>query len=252
MLAACIKDHATPFGVLEMLNPRVFHGIDALVIRDSLSPLTQWTEHTLPSPSKQLLHGPAPQAPAHDYEQRPELNLLPESIASNLFPCFCFLLLARHRQGAPAPAEHAQARSVEFFGRCIPRPAWTSMPTKRENPFSTSIRLHLEMSGRHAPRTSSDLEKRARLFSEKIWQPADPQDAPPWMTFAEHSRPSTPEALTPWKAEKSVAVLYVHRPNLHGSRSGPTRVSATPRLAIRPHAAQPPSLHGSRTAVTRS
>ena len=82
-------------GVLEMLIPE-FHGIDALVIRDSYHRYTV-DEHTFLTIDN--VHGL--RQPAHEYEQR-LAQLLPEIDRLDLF--LAGAAAARYRQGAAAPA----------------------------------------------------------------------------------------------------------------------------------------------------
>jgi [protein-PII] uridylyltransferase len=87
-------------GVLEMLIPE-FHGIDALVIRDSYHRYTV-DEHTFLTIDN--VHGL--RQPTHDYEQR-LAQLLPEIDRLDLFPARP--AAARHRQGPP----HRRTRRPE-------------------------------------------------------------------------------------------------------------------------------------------
>ena len=103
-------------GVLEMLLPE-FHGIDALVIRDSYHRYTV-DEHTFLVIDN--IHGL--RQPTHDYEKR-LAQLLPEIDRLDLF--LLDAAAARHRQGAPHRRAH-RARASSW-----PTALWrgsTSMP----------------------------------------------------------------------------------------------------------------------------
>jgi [protein-PII] uridylyltransferase len=107
-------------GVLEMLIPE-FHGIDALVIRDSYHRYTV-DEHTFLTIDN--VHGL--RQPGHDYEQR-LAQLLPEIDRMDLF----LLALLLHDTGkARRTGEHA-TQSVELADSFWP--AWTSMPRKGDD-----------------------------------------------------------------------------------------------------------------------
>jgi hypothetical protein len=111
-------------GVLEMLIPE-FHGIDALVIRDSYHRYTV-DEHTFLTIDN--VHGL--RQPAHDYEQR-LAQLLPEIDRLDLF----LLALLLHDTGkARRTGEHAPRASS---WPTPSSPAWTSTP-KSARPSSTS------------------------------------------------------------------------------------------------------------------
>ena len=170
-------------GVLEMLIPE-FHGIDALVIRDSYHRYTV-DEHTFLTIDN--VHGL--RQPAHDYEQR-LAQLLPEIDRLDLF----LLALLLHDTGkARRTGEHA-GQSVELADAFLARLDFDS--EERESILKL-IRLHLEMSAA-LRRDIFDLEN-VRGFADKIGSPALLKMLT-LMTYAD-IRAVNPEALTPWKAE---------------------------------------------------
>jgi [protein-PII] uridylyltransferase len=170
-------------GVLEMLIPE-FHGIDALVIRDSYHRYTV-DEHTfLTIDNVHCLR-----QPAFDYEKR-LAQLLPEVDRLDLF----LLALLLHDTGkARRSGEHA-GHSVELADAFLARLDFDS--EERESVLNL-IRLHLEMSA--AMRRDIFDQENVHNFSEKI---ASPQllKMLTLMTFAD-IKAVNPEALTPWKAE---------------------------------------------------
>ncbi len=170
-------------GVLEMLIPE-FHGIDALVIRDSYHRYTV-DEHTFLVIDN--VHGL--RQPAHEYEQR-LANLLPEIDRLDLF----LLALLLHDTGkARRTGAHAQ-RSVELADSFLARLDFGF--EERETVLSL-IRLHLEMS-LAMRRDIFDMEN-VRGFAEKLGSPQMLKMLTV-MTFAD-IKAVNPEALTPWKAE---------------------------------------------------
>ncbi len=171
-------------GVLEMLIPE-FHGIDALVIRDSYHRYTV-DEHTFLTIDN--VHGL--RQPAHDYEQR-LAQLLPEIDRLDLF----LLALLLHDTGkARRTGEHA-GQSVELADAFLAR---LDFDAEERESILKLIRLHLEMSQRHAPRHLRP-RKRARLLPTKIGSPQLLKMLT-LMTFAD-IKAVNPDALTPWKAE---------------------------------------------------
>jgi [protein-PII] uridylyltransferase len=170
-------------GVLEMLIPE-FHGIDALVIRDSYHRYTV-DEHTFLTIDN--VHGL--RQPAHEFEKR-LAQLLPEIDRLDLF----LLALLLHDTGkARRNAEHA-GQSVELADAFLARLDFDS--EERESILKL-IRLHLEMSNA-LRRDIFDLDN-VRGFSEKIGSPILLKMLT-LMTFAD-IKAVNPEALTPWKAE---------------------------------------------------
>jgi [protein-PII] uridylyltransferase len=170
-------------GVLEMLIPE-FHGIDALVIRDSYHRYTV-DEHTFLTIDN--VHGL--RQPTHDYEQR-LAQLLPEIDRLDLF----LLSLLLHDTGkARRTGEHA-GQSVELADAFLARLDFDS--EERESILNL-IRLHLEMSNAMR-RDIFDMEN-VRGFAEKIVSPQLLKMLT-LMTFAD-IKAVNPDALTPWKAE---------------------------------------------------
>ena len=170
-------------GVLEMLIPE-FHGIDALVIRDSYHRYTV-DEHTFLCIDN--VHGL--RQPGHEYEQR-LAQLLPEIDRLDLF----LLALLLHDTGkARRNGEHA-GQSVELADSFLARLDFDS--EERESILKL-IRLHLEMSAAMR-RDIFDLEN-VRGFAEKIGSPQLLKMLT-IMTFAD-IKAVNPDALTPWKAE---------------------------------------------------
>jgi len=170
-------------GVLEMLIPE-FHGIDALVIRDSYHRYTV-DEHTFLTIDN--VHGL--RQPAHDYEQR-LAQLLPEIDRLDLF----LLALLLHDTGkARRTGEHA-GQSVELADAFLAR---LDFDTEERESILKLIRLHLEMSAA-LRRDIFDLDN-VRGFADKIGSPTLLKMLT-LMTYAD-IRAVNPEALTPWKAE---------------------------------------------------
>jgi [protein-PII] uridylyltransferase len=170
-------------GVLEMLIPE-FHGIDALVIRDSYHRYTV-DEHTFLTIDN--VHGL--RQPIHDYEQR-LAQLLPEIDRLDLF----LLALLLHDTGkARRTGEHA-GQSVELADAFLAR---LDFDTEERESILKLIKLHLEMSN-HLRRDIFDLEN-VRGFADKIGSPMLLKMLT-LMTYAD-IKAVNPEALTPWKAE---------------------------------------------------
>jgi len=170
-------------GVLEMLIPE-FHGIDALVIRDSYHRYTV-DEHTFLTIDN--VHGL--RQPVHDYEKR-LAQLLPEIERLDLF----LLALLLHDTGkARRTGEHAQ-QSVELADAFLVR---LDFDVEERESILNLIRLHLEMSN-FMRRDIFDLEN-VRNFAEKVGSPLLLKVLT-LMTYAD-IKAVNPEALTPWKAE---------------------------------------------------
>jgi [protein-PII] uridylyltransferase len=170
-------------GVLEMLIPE-FHGIDALVIRDSYHRYTV-DEHTFLTIDN--VHGL--RQPVHDYEQR-LAQLLPEIDRLDLF----LLALLLHDTGkARRTGEHA-GQSVELADAFLAR---LDFDAEERESILKLIKLHLEMS-KHLRRDIFDLEN-VRGFADKIGSPMMLKMLT-LMTYAD-IKAVNPEALTPWKAE---------------------------------------------------
>jgi [protein-PII] uridylyltransferase len=170
-------------GVLEMLIPE-FHGIDALVIRDSYHRYTV-DEHTFLTIDN--VHNL--RQPTHEFEQR-LAQLLPEVDRLDLF----LLALLLHDTGkARRTGEHA-TQSVELADSFLAR---LDFDAEEREAVLNLIRLHLDMS-KAMRRDIFDMEN-VRAFSEKVASP-EILKMLTLMTFAD-IKAVNPEALTPWKAE---------------------------------------------------
>ncbi len=170
-------------GVLEMLIPE-FHGIDALVIRDSYHRYTV-DEHTFLTIDN--VHGL--RQPANEHEQR-LAQLLPEIDRLDLF----LLALLLHDTGkARRTGEHA-GQSVELADAFLAR---LDFDAEERESILKLIRLHLDMS-LAMRRDIFDMEN-VRSFAEKIGSPQMLKMLT-IMTFAD-IKAVNPDALTPWKAE---------------------------------------------------
>ena len=181
-------------GVLEMLIPE-FHGIDALVIRDSYHRYTV-DEHTFLTIDN--VHGL--RQPAHDYEKR-LAQLLPEIDRLDLF----LLALLLHDTGkARRTGEHAAA-SVELADAFLAR---LDFDAEEREAVLQLIRLHLDMSS--ALRRDIFDQENIRGFAEKVGSPTLLRMLT-LMTFAD-IKAVNPEALTPWKAE-NLWQLYMSTSN---------------------------------------
>jgi [protein-PII] uridylyltransferase len=181
-------------GVLEMLIPE-FHGIDALVIRDSYHRYTV-DEHTFLTIDN--VHGL--RQPIHDYEQR-LAQLLPEIDRLDLF----LLSLLLHDTGKGRRTGEHTSQSIELADSFMARLDFD--PEERDSVLKL-IRLHLEMSNT-LRRDIFDLEN-VRGFAEKIGSPLILKMLT-LMTYAD-IKAVNPEALTPWKAE-SLWQLYMTTAN---------------------------------------
>jgi [protein-PII] uridylyltransferase len=170
-------------GILEMLIPE-FHGIDALVIRDSYHRYTV-DEHTFLTIDN--VHGL--RQPSNPYEQS-LAQLLPEIDRLDLF----LLTLLLHDTGkARRNVEHV-APSMELADAFLARMEFD--PEEREAVLNL-IRLHIEMSNA-LRRDIFDVEN-VRGFAEKIGTPQMLKMLT-LLTFAD-IKAVNPDALTPWKAE---------------------------------------------------
>ena len=170
-------------GVLEMLIPE-FHGIDALVIRDSYHRYTV-DEHTFLVIDN--VHGL--RNPAQDFEHR-LAQLLPEIDRLDLF----LLALLMHDTGKGRRSGEHAGQSVELADAFLAR---LDFDAEERETVLRLIKLHLEMSNA-LRRDIFDLEN-VRAFSEKIGSPQMLKMLTV-MTFAD-IKAVNPEALTPWKAE---------------------------------------------------
>ena len=170
-------------GILEMLIPE-FHGIDALVIRDSYHRYTV-DEHTFLTIDN--VHGL--RRPAHDYEKRLG-TLLPEIDRLDLL----LLSLLLHDTGkARRTGDHTVA-SVEMADSLLAR---LDFDVEERETVRKLIRSHLEMS--NALRRDIFDQDNVRLLSEKIGSPQLLKMLT-LMTYAD-IKAVHPDALTPWKAE---------------------------------------------------
>lgn len=170
-------------GVLEMLLPE-FHGIDALVIRDSYHRYTV-DEHTFLTIDN--VHGL--RQPGHDYEQRLG-TLLPEIDRLDLF----LLALLLHDTGkARRDAEHT-GQSVELADSFMAR---LDFDAEERETVIRLIKQHLEMS--NALRRDIFDPENVRNFADKIGNPTLLKMLT-LLTYAD-IKAVNPDALTPWKAE---------------------------------------------------
>jgi [protein-PII] uridylyltransferase len=181
-------------GILEMLIPE-FHGIDALVIRDSYHRYTV-DEHTFLTIDN--VHGL--RQPIHDYEKR-LAQLLPEIDRLDLF----LLALLLHDTGKARRSGEHIAQSIELADAFMARLEFDA--EERESVLHL-IRLHLEMS--NALRRDIFDQETVRDFAEKIASPMMLKMLT-LLTFAD-IRAVNPDALTPWKAE-SLWQLYMATAN---------------------------------------
>jgi hypothetical protein len=188
-------------GVLEMLIPE-FHGIDALVIRDSYHRYTV-DEHTfLTIDNVHTLR-----TPTHDYEQR-LAQLLPEIDRLDLF----LLALLLHDTGkARRTGEHA-GQSVELADAFLARLDFDA--EERES----ILKLIRAASGNVAGPAPRYLRsgKRARLCREDR-QSAAAEDAHPDDLRRHQGR--QPRRAHAVEGREPVAVLHVHG-QLHGPLGG--------------------------------
>ncbi len=213
-------------GVLEMLIPE-FHGIDALVIRDSYHRYTV-DEHTFLAIDN--VHGL--RQPANEQEQR-LAQLLPEIDRLDLF----VLALLLHDVGkARRTGEHA-SQSVELADTFLAR---LNFDAEERDSILKLIRLHLDMS--LAMRRDIFDAENVRNFADKI---ASPQllKMLTLMTFAD-IKAVNPEALTPWKAE-NLWQFYMATANFMDRSVDETRYHAAidPTLLNRIRSMVPASQH---------
>lgn len=170
-------------GILEMLIPE-FHGIDALVIRDSYHRYTV-DEHTfLVIDNVHNLR-----QPNNEWEKR-LATLLPEIDRLDLF----LLSLLLHDTGkARRTGEHTE-QSVELAESLLAR---LDFDAEERDTVRRLIRNHLEMSS--ALRRDVFDQENIRRFADKAGTPMQLKMLT-LMTFADIKGVS-PDALTPWKAE---------------------------------------------------
>ena len=181
-------------GVLELVIPE-FHGIDALVIRDSYHRYTV-DEHTfLVIDNVHTLR-----QPAHDWEKR-FATLLTEIDRLDLF----FLALLMHDTGKARRTGDHCTQSVELAESLFARLEFD--PEEREI-VRRIIRNHLEMSVT-LRRDIFDPES-VRAFAEKAGSQAQLKMLC-LLTYAD-IKAVAPDALTPWKAE-NLWQLYIATSN---------------------------------------
>jgi [protein-PII] uridylyltransferase len=181
-------------GVLELVIPE-FHGIDALVIRDSYHRYTV-DEHTF----LVIDNVHALRQPAHDWEKRLS-TLLPEIDRLDLF----LLALLMHDTGKARRTGDHCIQSVELAESLFARLDFD--PEEREV-VRRIIRNHLEMSAT-LRRDIFDTES-VRSFAEKVGN-QNQLKMLCLLTYADIKAVS-PEALTPWKAE-NLWQLYIATSN---------------------------------------
>ena len=181
-------------GILEMLIPE-FHGIDALVIRDSYHRYTV-DEHTFLAIDN--IH--ALRRPMQDYEQR-LATLLPEIDRLDLL----LLSLLLHDTGkARRNGEHT-AQSVELADSFLAR---LDFDIEEREIVRKLIRIHLEMSS--ALRRDIFDTDNVHTLSEKVGSPQLLKMLT-LMTYAD-IKAVHPDALTSWKAE-NLWQLYMSTAN---------------------------------------
>ena len=181
-------------GILEMLIPE-FHGIDALVIRDSYHRYTV-DEHTFLTIDN--VH--ALRRPMHDYEQRLG-TLLPELDRLDLL----LLSLLLHDTGKARRTGEHTTTSVELADSFLAR---LDFDIEEREIVRKLIRSHLEMSS--ALRRDIFDADNVHTFSEKIGSPQLLKMLT-LMTYAD-IKAVHPDALTPWKAE-NLWQLYMSTAN---------------------------------------
>ncbi len=181
-------------GILELLIPE-FHGIDALVIRDSYHRYTV-DEHTFLVIDN--IHGL--RQPRYEWEQR-LATLLPEIERLDLF----LLTLLLHDTGKARRTGNHAIQSVELAESLLARLDFD--PEEREA-VRFLIRNHLEMS--NAMRRDIFDPETIRDFADKIGSKQQLR-ALCLMTYAD-IKAVHPDALTPWKAD-NLWQLYISTSN---------------------------------------
>jgi [protein-PII] uridylyltransferase len=181
-------------GILEMLIPE-FHGIDALVIRDSYHRYTV-DEHTFLAIDN--IHNL--RQPAHDWERR-LAQLLPEIDRLDLF----LLALLMHDTGKARRTGLHTEQSVELTESLLAR---LDFDAEERDTVRRLIRNHIEMS--HALRRDIFDMENIRGFADKIGSPMKLRMLT-LMTYAD-IKAVNPDALTPWKAE-NLMQLYMSTAN---------------------------------------
>ena len=213
-------------GILELLIPE-FHGIDALVIRDSYHRYTV-DEHTfLVIDAVHALRQP------HLPWQRRYATLLTEIDRLDLF----LLALLMHDTGKARRTGDHTVESVELADSLLAR--LDLDPEERET-VRRLIRNHLEMSS--TLRRDIFDPNTIRAFAEKV-APQSYLKMLCLMTFAD-IKAVNPEALTPWKAD-NLWQLYIATSNYmdrsvdqerYHAAADPTQLKRI--LALAPHRAQ--------------
>ncbi|MGD0830849.1 MAG: [protein-PII] uridylyltransferase [Terracidiphilus sp.] len=213
-------------GILEMLIPE-FHGIDALVIRDSYHRYTV-DEHTLLTIDN--VHGL--RQPANAYEQS-LAQLLPEIDRLDLF----LLTLLLHDTGKARRGVEHVAPSIELADAFLAR---LEFDAEEREAVLDLIRLHIEMSNA-LRRDIFDMEN-VRNFAEKIGNPQMLKMLT-LLTFAD-IKAVNPDALTPWKAE-NLWQLYMTTANFMDRSVDEVRYHAAidPTLLNRLRSMVPPAQH---------
>ena len=213
-------------GILEMLIPE-FHGIDALVIRDSYHRYTV-DEHTLLTIDN--VHGL--RQPANAYEQS-LAQLLPEIDRLDLF----LLTLLLHDTGKARRGVEHVAPSIELADAFLAR---LEFDAEEREAVLDLIRLHIEMSNA-LRRDIFDMEN-VRNFAEKIGNPQMLKMLT-LLTFAD-IKAVNPDALTPWKAE-NLWQLYMTTANFMDRSVDEVRYHAAidPTLLNRLRSMVPPGQH---------
>jgi [protein-PII] uridylyltransferase len=181
-------------GILEMLIPE-FHGIDALVIRDSYHRYTV-DEHTFVAIDN--IH--ALRQPAQEYEKRFS-QLLPEIDRLDLF----LLALLLHDIGKARSSDEHVPQSVELADAFLAR---LEFDIEEREAVLNLIRLHLEMS--NALRRDIFDPENIRDFAGKLGSPVVLRMLT-LLTFAD-IKAVNPDALPSWKAE-GIWQLYMATAN---------------------------------------
>lgn len=213
-------------GVLEMLIPE-FHGIDALVIRDTYHRYTV-DEHTFLCIDN--VHGL--RQPSNEQEKR-LAQLMPEIDRLDLF----LLAMLLHDTGkARRTGEHA-GQSVELADAFLAR---LDFDNEERELILKLIRMHLEMS--NALRRDIFDHENVRAFAEKIGNPLLLKMLS-IMTFAD-IKAVNPDALTPWKAE-NIWQFYMATSNFMDRSVDEVRYHSAidPTLLNRLRSMLPPAQH---------